>query len=149
MSLPVLHPVLGMEEEQGIPDRTPDDHSPDRHEEPVHRTGLREPLEELSHPSLGCQKQRHENQHQDAHAGSALGDLLLIDARVMSQMAFLVCIRFVLGQAYSMLLTAADDESVFVVADNPCCTFHICQSRAMGASHIRNRHPNQAQQQNK
>src|SRR5438132_287433 len=27
MSLPVLHPVLGMEEEQGIHDHTPDDHS--------------------------------------------------------------------------------------------------------------------------
>src|SRR5262249_28187024 len=71
MSLPVLHPVLWMEEEQGIPDRTPDDHSPDRHEDPVDWTGLREPLEELSHPSLGCQKQRPGGEHEDGKAHHA------------------------------------------------------------------------------
>src|SRR5262245_62880609 len=68
---PVLHPVLGMEEEQGIPDRKPDDPSSERHADPLDRTGLREPLEELSHPSLGCQKQRPAGEQEDGKRQAA------------------------------------------------------------------------------
>src|SRR5262249_56063888 len=71
MSHPVLHPVLGMEEEQGIPDHTPDDRSPDRHEEPFLRTGLREPLEELRGELRDCQKQRYAGEYEDETAHRA------------------------------------------------------------------------------
>src|SRR5262249_25516741 len=64
MSLPGPPPSLGMEEKQGIPDPKPDAPSPKRHADPLDRAGLREPLEELSHPSLGCQKQRHGGEHE-------------------------------------------------------------------------------------
>jgi hypothetical protein len=60
-----------MEEEQGIPDRTPDDHSPDRHEELFHRAGLREPLEELRGELRGCQKQRYAGEYEDETAHRA------------------------------------------------------------------------------